>query len=272
MSDDAPRQSAPLQFDQAEYTAPVEAAACAVCQTPLIDRYWDVGGKTTCERCSAAAKAEWDALKPSFTSALLRGLVGAGGGAAIWITITMLTGYEIGLVAIIVGAIVGASVKKGSAGRGGRRFQLLAVALTYLAITSTYVPQVWKGLAQAAKKDQNGEATPAAAAPAPATGPTAAQPAAAAPAPDAGAAAAAEPAMNPLLAVALLAVIILLISLAGPFLGGFENILGILITGFALWEAWRINRSVELKVHGPFQLAQAPTAPEPAPAPTSAPP
>ena len=50
---------------------------------------------------------------------------------------------------------------------------------------------------------------------------------------------------------------IFVIAAALPFLAGFENIIGLLIIGFALWEAWKINRKVELAVVGPFQVGGA---------------
>ena len=48
------------------------------------------------------------------------------------------TGYEIGLVAIVVGLLVGGAVRKGSGARGGWFYQLMAVALTYAAISGSY--------------------------------------------------------------------------------------------------------------------------------------
>jgi hypothetical protein len=57
-----------------------------------------------------------------------------------------------------------------------------------------------------------------------------------------------------LIAVGLL----LAFAMAAPFLGGFENIIGILIIGFALWEAWKMNRRVPMQIQGPFRLAPAP--------------
>jgi hypothetical protein len=44
-------------------------------------------------------------------------------------------------------------------------------------------------------------------------------------------------------------------AFALPFLGGAENLLGILIIGFGLWEAWKINRRQVLPITGPFELA-----------------
>jgi hypothetical protein len=52
--------------------------------------------------------------------------------------ITAVSGLELALVAILVGYLVGRAVRIGSNGLGGRRCQVLAVALTYLAITGSY--------------------------------------------------------------------------------------------------------------------------------------
>jgi hypothetical protein len=53
-----------------------------------------------------------------------------------------LTGYEFGLIAIVVGFLVGAAVEKGSNGRGGWQYQTLAMFLTYTSIVSSYVPLI----------------------------------------------------------------------------------------------------------------------------------
>jgi hypothetical protein len=42
---------------------------------------------------------------------------------------------------------------------------------------------------------------------------------------------------------------------------GFQNIIGILIIGFGVYEAWKLNRRVPLEIAGPFRLGEAgPTA------------
>jgi hypothetical protein len=64
------------------------------------------------------------------------------------------------------------------------------------------------------------------------------------------------------------------IAAAAPVLAGAQNIIGILIIGFALWEAWKLNRGVKLVFSGPFAMAPAaqdhdherPTPPAPMPA------
>src|SRR2546426_12468468 len=72
-----------------------------------------------------------------FAKALALGLGAAVVGAAIYFGIAALTGYEFGLVAIVVGLLVGGAVRKGSNGRGGRRYQLLAAFLTYTPVVGT---------------------------------------------------------------------------------------------------------------------------------------
>ena len=53
-------------------------------------------------------------------------------------------------------------------------------------------------------------------------------------------------------------------SYAVPFLMGFENIIGILIIAFGLWEAWKFNARVDAVMTGPYTVAPAVT---PAPVP-----
>jgi hypothetical protein len=56
--------------------------------------------------------------------------------------------------------------------------------------------------------------------------------------------------------LALAAVIALV--LASPFLAGVQNVIGILIIGFALYEAWRVNAYTPLHIEGPFQIGARP--------------
>jgi hypothetical protein len=52
-------------------------------------------------------------------------------------------------------------------------------------------------------------------------------------------------------------VFVCVLSLAAPFLQGPQNIIGILIIGFALYEAWKLNKRVPLAVTGPFRVEVA---------------
>jgi len=50
---------------------------------------------------------------------------------------------------------------------------------------------------------------------------------------------------------------IFLMAAAAPFFGGAGNIIGLLIIGFGLWEAWKTNRRVDLVINGPYSVAPA---------------
>ena len=49
-----------------------------------------------------------------------------------------------------------------------------------------------------------------------------------------------------------------------PFRLGFENILGILIIGFGVYQAWQLNRGLALEITGPHPLAPGAPASPPA--------
>ena len=69
--------------------------------------------------------------------------LGAGiAGAAIYYGVMAIANLEIGIVAILLGYMVGYGVRRGARGRGGRRFQVLAAALTYASVALAYTPIV----------------------------------------------------------------------------------------------------------------------------------
>jgi hypothetical protein len=54
---------------------------------------------------------------------------------------------------------------------------------------------------------------------------------------------------------ALLGLVALLaLAAAAPILAGFQNIVGMLIIGFALFEAWRQNQRLQLAITGPYRV------------------
>ncbi len=82
------------------------------------------------------------------------GALAAAVGALFYRGVLVLTGYEIGLLALPVGLWVGWVVQR-AAGRGGWRAQGLAAGFTYLAIVVTYAPDVAEELQrQAATVDR----------------------------------------------------------------------------------------------------------------------
>jgi hypothetical protein len=71
--------------------------------------------------------------------ALLFGLGIAVGGGVLWgfLMTTQISGFG-GILAIVLGYMIGIGVRKGSEGRGGRGFQVLAVLLTYVGLAIGY--------------------------------------------------------------------------------------------------------------------------------------
>ncbi len=144
MSDEQP---APLQFDS---VGPPRSAECGVCRQPIAGSYYTVGAQTACERCKTQLELAL-AQRPGlagFLRALALGSAAGLVGAAVWYGVRAATSYEIGILAIAIGWGVGTGVMRGSGGRGGLGFQVLAVVLTYCWIAANYVPDLMSGFSE----------------------------------------------------------------------------------------------------------------------------
>src|SRR6185312_6446610 len=82
-------------------------------------------------------------------------------GAVIWFVIRRATQLEIGLVAILVGFLVGKAVRSGSGNRGGRGYQVLAVLITYCCIAANYMPDIIEAIFTQAKASHAADAAAA---------------------------------------------------------------------------------------------------------------
>lgn len=72
--------------------------------------------------------------RPNMVGAVLAGLAAAVVSALVWYGIVVLTNYQIGLVAVGVGFLVGLAVTVGSGGRRGLPLQIVSVAITLPAM------------------------------------------------------------------------------------------------------------------------------------------
>jgi hypothetical protein len=108
----------------------------------------------------AACRANIEALAETpkgirpFLVASIFGIGAAIAGAAIYYAVIAIANLEVGLIAILTGYMVGYSVRKGAGGRGGRRFQVLGVALTYLSVALAYTPVVIKAIREGDQKTE----------------------------------------------------------------------------------------------------------------------
>jgi hypothetical protein len=228
----------PPQLDRAEFENLPAGALCAECRIPLGGYYYEANGATVCERCKCDIEARFTSGSSGgrVVRALGAGLGAAFVGSLVYFLVSAFTGYEFGLIAIAVGWGVGMAVRWGANGRGGKGYQVLAVALTYLAIVSTYIPPIVEEILKPEAVEEGAVNAPAVHA-------------------DLAVAEPEEPAT--MRDVFLGSVFLIALAAAAPFLAGVENIIGLVIIGIGLWEAWKLNRFQELKVTGPHTIASA---------------
>jgi hypothetical protein len=137
-----------LQFQHAEPIAEAtssegSAQNCVVCKQPAGGTYFQAQGQVVCQLCAERIQAVQQAAPAlSLMRAALYGGAAALGGCALYALVAIVLHAEIGIIAILVGWMVGKAIRHASYGRGGRAQQILAVTLTYFAITTSYIPVV----------------------------------------------------------------------------------------------------------------------------------
>ncbi|MEO5761024.1 MAG: hypothetical protein ABIR28_01815 [Vicinamibacteria bacterium] len=241
---------APLTFEKADFGDgnAAEVMTCVACPENIQDTYYEVNGVNVCEDCRAqvAGTQKTEGGPRRFVGAVLLGVGGGILGAVIWYAVAEVFDLQIGLIAILVGWLVGNGVHKGSEGRGGLKYQLLAAVVTYISICSTYIPYMLPG------------ATDKSAVPVTAAPKSASEDIAPSTVPDNNADADATVRGKSMGASQLLLYVgsIVGFALIAPFWLGFSNIIGILIIGFAVHHAWKINGARVFDVKGPFRVAR----------------
>ncbi len=217
-----------LQF---EHAIPINASTqlCAACKTPLTGQYFQAQGLPVCPQCADRINSRQQAPPPiSLLPAVLYGSAAAFAGFLIYATVSIAFDLQLALISILVGVMVGKAVRKGSKGLGGRPQQILAVALTYFAITTSDIPVfIHEAMKTPAKTTQ------ASAAPSLNTN--------------------TSPRTKTSLASAL--GFLLLLALAAPFMSlasGLSGILNIAIIFFGLQNAWKLTGRTDLMVTGPY--------------------
>ncbi len=259
MNDQTPNaaDAGELQFEQAEFAAPATGVPlCAACQQAIPDHYFQINGQILCERCSTAVKAGLTGGSSirRFVKACVYGFGAAVGGFAVYFGVLKLTGWEVGLVSILVGFMVGTAVRKGSEERGGVLYQLTAVFLTYLAIAVSYSALIVPKMIDQMEADKK------AAAEQPENAANAGEDKAVEDEPDGDVAV--QNAMTPVGLVIGIALIFAFV-LALPIIAGFSQPIGLLIVAFALWEAYKLNKKANVVITGPHSVGPA-TDPAPA--------
>ncbi len=258
-----------------------EAAVCSACGEAIAGVFFRASGQVVCAGCRERRIAEREAGSAGgrFVRAAALGVGAAVVSAVGWYWIARLTEREFGLIAILVGLLVGGAVRLGARRRGGWAYQGLAMLLTYTAIVSSYIPAILEAagewgdeaaiaeLAADASLDAGavgpggavvGEEALAAVEPADGSGSGALAPAVPGTVPEdesarVEAAGAEDGVVDAGLAGVGLGILFLFgLAFMAPFLGGFENVFGWVILGIALYQAWTMNRREVLEFEGPF--------------------
>lgn len=135
MTDPAP---GPIDFGRASFDGGAGGALfCAFCNNAVDAEYYSMQGRTVCHRC----KGRFGARGPgSAWKALAFGTIAGVAGAAAYRAITALTGYNLALVTIVVGVMVGKAVRIGAGNDRSALYRVTAIGLSWLAMGTVYVP------------------------------------------------------------------------------------------------------------------------------------
>ena len=223
------------QFATAEYSVQPGGAICKSCGKSIAGGYYRVNDVPVCGNCAQRIK---DQIPLDSHSAFVRGIsFGVGGailGFALYVGFALATGWIVGFVSLAVGYIVGKAIVFGSGGvGGGRRYQVAAVLLTYIAVSTAAVPIAISQQIKQKNAQQQAHASD----------PTTA----------------AKPKMSPVKALGVLTII----GLASPFLdlaNPAHGVIGLIILFVGIRIAWRLTAGRAVNITGPIN-DPAPAAP-----------
>ena len=214
------------QFATAEYSTQPGAALCKSCGKSMSGASYRANGVPVCGNCAQRIKDQTPVDSHSaFVRAVCFGVGGAILGLALYVGFALATGWIVGFVSLAVGYIVGKAVVFGSGGVGGRRYQVAAVLLTYIAVSMAAVP-----IAISQQMKQEGAQLRA----------QASDPAAPA-----------KPKISPLKALGVLTII----GLASPFLdlaNPAHGVIGLIILFVGIRIAWRLTAGSAVNITGPI--------------------
>jgi hypothetical protein len=239
MNDPAFPQPTP-QFGTAEYVGSAGGDHCQFCHQLISGAYFRTNDAMTCPECAEKMRGERAKdTHAAFVRALVFGIGAAILGMILYATFAIVTGIVIGYAALAVGWLVGKAMITGSSGVGGRRYQVVAVLLTYAAVSTAAIP-VWIHYEREHKQAQR-------------------QQDAAPQGSESGDAGSAKPQTSIAFALGMLA----LLGLASPFLDLTSNpvggLIGLVILFVGMKFAWQFTAGRPVQIFGPFE--NSPQAP-----------
>jgi hypothetical protein len=231
-----------MQFQRAEPLAPEPAPddhspRCVACKRPTGPSYFHAQGMVVCPGCAERIRTGQQAPAPvSLLRAALYGGAAALAGCAIYALVAIVLNAEIGLIAILVGYMVGKAIRHASNGRGGRPQQILAVLLTYFAITTSYIAvYVYHAVSDAKAAVVQQQQAPGTAAP--------------------------QTTEDAPRSVGSAIVYLLILAAVAPFLSigssGISGLIGLFIIFIGLQRAWRMTGRTDILIMGPYAVEAA---------------
>lgn len=244
---DSTLQNPTPQFGTAEYVGSPGGDHCQFCHQPIAGNYFHANGAMTCPGCAEKMRGALARdTHAAFVRASLCGVGAAILGMILYATFAIVTGIVIGYAALAVGWLVGKAMIKGSNGVGGRRYQLVAVLLTYAAVSTAAIP-VWIHFASEHKQSQQKQNLQSEQGSGSYSGS------------DAQAGQTSHPRPSFAAAVGTLA----LLGLASPFLEFSSNplgaMIGLVILFVGMQFAWKMTGAKPMEIFGPFE--NSPQAP-----------
>ncbi len=131
-----------------------ENVTCSQCsKTVLGNQAYSYQGKDKtsiflCEECRTQAEKAFDeeTKNPNIPFAVICGCVAAVVAGIAWAAFSILTGYQVGYIAIGVGFVIGWSVIWGSGQKRGQTLQLISAGLTFITLfVSEYAMTMYYG-------------------------------------------------------------------------------------------------------------------------------
>jgi uncharacterized protein (DUF983 family) len=222
------------QFATAEYAAGPPEPTCKSCGQRIIGAFYRVNGAPTCAACTQRLQQE----QPQDShKAFMRGLMFGSGAAivgfAMYVAFALMTGLVIGYVSLAVGYLVGKAITVGSRGVRGRRYQIAAVLLTYVAVSLATVPITLSVHMKHKRAEQQAQTA----------------------APDAGSTTAPAPAAKPRMSLPRAIGVLTVLGLVSPFLrlaDPMHGIIGLIILLIGLRIAWQLTAAKPLDITGPI--------------------
>jgi hypothetical protein len=144
------QQSSGLSFDRAAYVDAGARQVCGMCRGPLVGEYWKFHTHVLCGACrTQASKLVADVQTPAtFARAALLGAGAAFACGLAYAVFVRTTHWQFALGTIAIGYVVARVLRRTTRGVGGVQYQVLAVALTYLASAMAFVPDLEDVLSQ----------------------------------------------------------------------------------------------------------------------------